>query len=354
MTTFGRAHTIRGSLLVLAGLTLVGIGAAVAFARSKPSPVGTGVVVIETNLGYQSAAAAGTGMVLRSSGLVLTNNHVIAGATTVKVVVPGTGRTYAARVLGYDKRGDVALIQARGASNLKTISTGDASKLSVGERVTAVGNAGGTGRLTSARGTVTGLNRAIMASDDNGGDAERLTGLIETNAGIRAGDSGGPLLDSGGRVVGMDTAASASSDSPFASQVSSDGYAIPIGKALAVASLIESGRASSTVHLGGTAFLGVEVEAASSDPYGDGYGYGSQTTSGALIADVVSGGPADAAGLTAGDVITAIDGRTISSPAAVTTVILAKKPGATVTVTYVDQDGYSASAKVRLGSGPAQ
>jgi len=352
MTSFDRLRPVRFSLLVCLGLLLVGVGAALAFARTKPTPIGTGVVVIDTNLGYQSAAAAGTGMVLTSTGVVLTNNHVISGATTVKVVVPRTGRSYKARVLGYDKKDDVALIKLQGASNLRTISTDDASKLHVGDKVTAVGNAGGTGRLISARGAVTGLGKTITASDGDGSDAERLTGLIETNAGIQAGDSGGALLDGAGRVVGMNTAASSSSDSPFAAATEPDGYAIPIGKALAIATKIESGNASATVHIGGTAFLGVEVQAVSSDPYG--YGYDVPATSGALVADVVSGGPAARAGLEAGDVITAIDGRTVSSPAGVTAVVLTKKPGATITVSYVDQNGTSGTARVKLGSGPAQ
>src|SRR5207248_556642 len=123
----------------------------------------------------QGSAAAGTGMVLTSSGEVLTNNHVISGATTIKVVVPKTGRSYKARVIGYDRTADVAVLELQGASNLKTISTGSA-KLSVGATVTALGNAGGTGSITSATGTVTGLGKSITASD-GAGDSEQLTGL---------------------------------------------------------------------------------------------------------------------------------------------------------------------------------
>ena len=237
----GRIH-VRTALAALIALVAIGSGTAFAATRTTSHPIGTGVVVIETNLAYQNAAAAGTGIVLTSSGRILTNNHVIAGATTIRVVVPKTTHTYTARVVGYDTTADVAVLQLQKASKLKTVTTGSASNLKLGARVTAVGNAGGTGRLTSSRGNVTGLNRSIMVQGDNG-TTEQLTGLIETNAALQPGDSGGPLLNSAGRVVGIDTAAS--STSPFAS-ASRDGYAIPIGKATTIAKQIVSGKSSAT------------------------------------------------------------------------------------------------------------
>jgi S1-C subfamily serine protease len=334
-------------VLALAGLVTLGVGARVVSASGKAQPVGKGVVVIDTNLAYQSASAAGTGIVLTSSGTVLTNNHVIDGATTIKVVLPGTGRSYSAKVVGYDKTADIAVLQLQNASNLKTLRLGDSSHLTVGSLVTAYGNAGGTGSFTAATGRVTGLGKTITASDDQG-SSERLSGLIETNAGVVPGDSGGPLLDSAGRVVGMDTAAA--SGAGYQSISSTDAYAIPIAHALTVAQEIEAGDASATVHIGGTAFLGIEVE-----PVDSGYGgYGSTQASGALIAGVVSGGPAASAGLNAGDVITAIDGRTITSPTTVSSLIVTMKPGAKITVTYADQDGGRHAVRVTLGSGPPQ
>src|SRR5581483_10780311 len=161
---------------------------------------GTGIVDVRTTLGYEQGAAAGTGIVLTSSGEVLTNNHVIRGATAVRVVIPGAGRSYKAKVIGYDVSDDVAVLQLSGASNLRTASLGSSSSLKVGQHVTATGNAGGTGRLTSATGTITGRD------EQNG--SEQLTGLIETNAALQPGDSGGPLLDSSSHVIGMNTAAS--------------------------------------------------------------------------------------------------------------------------------------------------
>jgi S1-C subfamily serine protease len=232
------------------------------------------------------------------------------------------------------------VLQLQKASNLKTVTTGNASKLKLGARVTAVGNAGGTGTLTSSRGTVTGLNKSITIQGDNG-TTERLTGLIETNAPLQSGDSGGPLLNSAGRVVGIDTAASSSS--PFAVSASRDGYAIPIGKATTVAKQIVSGKSSATVHIGATAFLGVQV---ASTP--------SFTGQGATIVGVVPGGPAAAAGLVPGDVISAVAGRVVSNPNDIESIILAHKPGDRVAITYTDASGRSQSATVTLASGPPQ
>ena len=337
-------------LLVVAGLlaaSVAAVTAVIAFARGTASPIGSGVVVIDTDLAYQGNAAAGTGMVLTSSGEVLTNNHVISGATSIKVIVPTTNHSYKARVVGYDRTADVALLQLQSASNLKTVAISSAD-LPVGTAVTALGNAGGDGKITSAAGTVTGLGKAITASDA-GGASEQLTGLIETNAGVQPGDSGGPLVNRQGQVVGMDTAASAHFG--FQNVSATDAYAIPIAKALTIAHAISSGKASSTVHIGATAFLGIEVE---SDTPGYGNGGPGASASGALIASVVSGGPAASAGLAAGDVITAIDGHTISSPSAIPALVLTKKPGAKISVAYLDQSGTSQTASVTLGSGPPQ
>lgn len=339
-------------LLILIAAVAVSVGPKLAFARSTAAPIGTGVVVIDTNLAYEDGAAAGTGMVLTSSGEVLTNNHVINGATTIKVVVPNSGRSYTARVVGYDRSADVAVLQLQHASNLKTVSAAGSSKLTVGAAVKAVGNAGGSGSLSSATGTVTGLGKTITASDDQGG-SEQLTGLIETNAGVEPGDSGGPLLNSAGRVIGMDTAAS--TNHGFQAVAASDAYAIPIRRALTIAQQIEAGNATTTVHVGGTAFLGVEVEPVDAARYGYRYGgYSSTATSGALIAHVVSGGPADSAGLSAGDVITKIGGRTVSSPTAVTAIIMTKEPGEKISIRYTDPSGASHTTSVKLGSGPPQ
>ena len=298
-----------------------------------------GVVVVETNLSYASASAAGTGMVISSSGEVLTNNHVIRGATTIRVVDPRSGRQYTARVVGYAVEADVAVLRLANASGLATVSLGRSASLHRGQAVRAVGNAGGTGRLVSSSGTIRALGRTITVRDDSGGSA-RCVGLIQTDAVLEPGDSGGPLLDGSGRVIGMDTAASAR----FAFQSgASEGYAIPIDKALALAKKIESGHGSATVHVGPTAFLGILTERSR---YAD--------VPGALVVQVVSGGPADTAGVAPGDVITRIDGRPVSTTQAIVKLLQRKKPGDTITVSWINRIGNRTTATVKLVSGPPQ
>lgn len=333
-----RRFPTRFTLFAIVGVIAIGVGASLAFARTRATPIGTGVVVVETNLAYANDEAAGTGMVLSSSGEILTNNHVIRGATTIRIIVPSTGRSYTAKVVGYDVTDDVAVLQATGASNLKTISIGNSSTVKVGQTVSATGNANGTGALTTTTGAVTGLAQAITVSDDAGG-SERLTGLIETSAALEPGDSGGPLLNTAGKVVGMNTAASAGHG--FRQLASSDGFAIPIKTALSIANQIEAGKASATVHIGGTAFLGISLATNGYSP-------------GALIGAVVPGGSASTAGLAAGDMITALDGHTISSAVALQSLMLSEKPGARVSITYLDTTGVSETTTATLASGPPQ
>jgi S1-C subfamily serine protease len=272
-------------------------------------------------------------MVLTSSGEVLTNNHVIRGATSIRVVIPGTKHAYTARVVGYDVADDVAVLRAVGASHLKTVSTAASAKLRIGQAVRAVGNANGTGRLLSARGSITGLRQSIAVSDDTG--TESLGGLIETNAALQPGDSGGPLLNASGKVIGMDTAASTGFISTAA-----DSYAIPINKVLSVAKQIVAGHSSARVHVGETAFLGIQVQEGEAG--------------GLVVAGVVPGGPAQSAGLEAGDIITSVDGHAITAPSSLTSYLLTKKPRNTVAIAYIDPFGGSQTASVTLASGPPQ
>jgi S1-C subfamily serine protease len=331
------ARIVLAALIAAAAAVVAVLGFALENTHSTRTGTGTGVVVIETNLGLQGGQAAGTGMVLTPSGEVLTNNHVIRGATEIRVVVPGTGRSYPAEVVGYSVSDDVAVIQASGAANLKTASLGDSGTVAAGQSVRAVGNAGGTGRLTTAAGTVTGVGRSITVNDEQGG-SENLSGLIETNAAVRPGDSGGPLVNAAGQVIGMDTAASAGSE--IDQTAPNDGYAIPINRAVAIAEQIHSGNDSATIHVGGTAFLGVETTANS---YGGG---------GAAITTVVPGSPAEAAGLVAGDLITSVGGHTISSPDELSAIVMTQKPGASVSASYLDQEGATQTTDLTLASGP--
>ena len=339
--------SVRTLVLCVLAAVIAAAAASIALARhsATPAPVGTGVVNIRTTLGYGQGAAAGTGIVLTSNGEVLTNNHVIRGATSVRVVIPSSGKSYKATVVGYDVPDDVAVLQLAGASNLKTVTVGKSSTLHVGQKVTATGNAGGTGRLTSVTGTITGLGKTITASDAQNG-AEQLTGLIETDTALEPGDSGGPLYNSSNRVIGVNTAASVGFS--FQETAASDSYAIPINRAVSIAKQITSGQATASVHVGGTPFLGVQI----TDSGGLGFGSGNGATGG-FVAGVVSGSPASKAGLAAGDVITAIGAQSVGSTNDVLSALLAKKPGDSVSLTWVDQVGNRQTATVTLASGPA-
>jgi S1-C subfamily serine protease len=289
-----------------------------------------GIVEIDTVLQYQGAQAAGTGMVLTSDGEILTNNHVVDGATSITVTISSTGATYSASVVGTDPTDDVAVLQLTDASGLQTAHLSNTAA-TVGQAVTGVGNAGGTGTLTAVSGTVTDLDQSITATDSGGGGAEQLSGLIETDAAVQPGDSGGPLYDDAtGAIVGMDTAASSGGPA--------QAYAIPISTAEAIAGQIERGVTSATIHQGYPAFLGVSIT--------DGQ-------DGATIAGVVSDGPAARAGLAAGDVITGVAGTTVASPEDLTAALAGHSPGQHVTVTWTDASGGSHSATVTLGTGPA-
>ena len=300
-----------------------------------------GVVDVNASLGYDSGGAAGTGMVLTSSGEVLTNNHVVDGATSVAVADIGNGRTYTATVVGTDLTDDVAVLQLQGASNLSTVTTGDSSSLAVGDSVAAIGNAGGVGGTPSvAAGHITELGQSITAFDDVTGTSEHLTGLIQTDAAIQPGDSGGPLVDTHGLVIGMDTAAS--SGLRFQAQAAAAGFAIPIKRALAIAAQIEDGTASPNVHVGPTAFLGVRIAQTNTT-----------STPGVVITHLVSGAPAELMGLAPGDVITRIDGVSVTSATDLTQQMQRFRPGQTVAVTWIKSSGQSQSASVTLGLGPS-
>ncbi|MFD4958988.1 S1C family serine protease [Microbacterium sp. NPDC058389] len=309
-------------------------------ATSADAAESTGVVIIETTLGYEDAQAAGTGMVLTADGLVLTNNHVIEGSTEIAVTIAATGQTYTATVVGTDAADDVALLQLQGASGLQTVAVDDDAE-AVGDAVTAVGNASGGGVLMAADGAITELESSVTTSSDGLTAGETLDGMIEFAADVVAGDSGGALLDAEGEVVGMTTAASSGSATTVA-------YAIPIEDALAIVDQTRAGDETSGVAVGSPAFLGVQVARVPA-----GYRYGGSTTAGALIAGAIDGTPAAAAGLTAGDSITAIDGAAVADGDALSSLLAGYEPGDTITLTWVDASGATRSAAVTLIAGPA-
>jgi S1-C subfamily serine protease len=327
--------------------------------QAVANKVEPGVVDITSNL-YSGNSAQGTGMVLSSNGLVLTNNHVIDGATKVTATLVTSGKTYTARVVGYDVTQDVALLQLQGASGLKTVSVGNSSQVRLGNPVLAIGNAQGQGgQPTIAPGIINATNRTITAGDSGTGTTETLHGMLQTSAQIQPGDSGGPLANAAGQVIGMDTAASSSSTQSTATM----GYAIPIDTALSIAHQIAAGQSSPAVQIGLPGFIGIGV----GDPSqgcqssgggfggsGQGPGSGAPTSSGALVCNVYSGTPAASSGLAVGDVITAVNGQAVSSQSALTQIMTRYKPGQTVSVTYQDTSGSSHTASVKLVAGPAK
>jgi S1-C subfamily serine protease len=320
------------------------------------SKVDPALVDINSTFTYQSTLGAGTGIVLTSNGEVLTNNHVIDGATKISVTDVGNGKTYGATVVGYDTTGDLAVLQLQGASGLQTVKIANSSKLAVGAGVVGIGNAGGGGGTpTSAGGSITALNRSITAEDDLDGGSEQLNGLIQTNCDIVPGDSGGALVNTSGEVIGIDTAASASFS--FGS-APNEGFAIPINRAVSTAVQIEDGHGSSTVHVGATAFLGVLI---TSEPSTGGFGgafgglnNGNSNVSGVPVASAIPGTAAARVGLSEGDVITSFDGHGISSDSQLSGLILTLHPGANVPLKWTDTSGQSHTATVTLGTGPAQ
>ena len=305
------------------------------------SRVEPGVVIIQSELGYQNAEAAGTGMVLTPDGEVLTNNHVINGATKITVTVAATQRRYVAGVVGTVPASDVAVLQLEGASGLATIPVGDSAGVTPGQAVVAIGNAGGRGTLAVVAGTVTSTNRTITASDASGSSSERLTGMIEVEAPIKAGDSGGPLSSRAGKVIGMDTAASASRNRGAGDPTF--GFAIPINRALSIATKIRSGDRSGGTVIGGRGYLGVQVRTADA----------AAQASGAEIVLITPGSPAAAAGLESGDIVTTLNGSPVTSADSLTTSLRQSGSGQVVTVGWTDHFGQPHSAKVRLATGPA-
>ncbi|MDA8076648.1 MAG: trypsin-like peptidase domain-containing protein [Actinomycetota bacterium] len=308
------------------------ISPSVAAVAAKVDP---GLVDVETALGYQTASGAGTGMVVTASGEVFTNNHVIEGETSLHVTDIGNGKTYTATVVGYDVTADVAVLQITGASHLRTVSFARAPA-KVGQAVVAIGNAGGKGGTPSAvSGTVTKLGQSITAADELSGRVEHLTGMIQTDAPIQAGDSGGPLVDAAGQVIGMDTAGS----SHFAfAQETTQGFAIPIATVKSIGDQIDSGKPSSSVHVGPTAFLGVEVT--------------NVGTTGAVVVEVLPGTTATRIGLAPGDTIVSFDGRTVRSPTTLSDVLEGESPGATVAMGWQNRLGQTSTATITLESGP--
>ena len=351
----------------------------VAAVQKKVDP---GLVDIMSTLKFNSETAEGTGMIISASGLVLTNNHVIDGATSVRAnLATSSGQSFTVRVLGYDAADDVALLQLQGASRLTPVTFGNSSQVRLGTPVLALGNAEGHGGARPAQGIINALDRSIQASDEGSNSTENLKHMLQTNAKIEQGDSGGALANNAGQVIGMITAANTGTPGTSSSSGSggSLGFAIPINSALAIAGQIASGQPSATVHIGLPGFLGVEVaQSDSSDPHQQaadgrngrtGAGINSCSTggqragvpvrvapiaAGALIVGVVCDSAAQSAGMVPGDVITSVNGQPVTTPGSLTTITGKYHPGDVVSVLWVRQNGIERTTKMRLGEGPAR
>jgi S1-C subfamily serine protease len=311
------------------------------------SPVGT---VVDINTSQQVLGAdglrplgAGTGMVLTADGEILTNNHVVEGASSIQVTIPGHGSS-TATVVGVDPTDDVALLQLNNASGLPTITLGDSSTVQVGDPITAIGNAFGKGgQPTATTGSVAAVHRSITARDPSGTSSERLNDVIQIAADVHPGDSGGAVLNAQGQVIGIITAG------PSQSSGNGTGFAIPINNAIGIVNEIRAGHGSSEILLGERGFMGVAVQPV--DP-ATAAQLGLSDTAGILVAGVQPGSPAAKVGMTAPAVIRTIDGQAVNTLDELGTAIHSKVPGEQIQVTWVDQQGQH-TATVTLASGPA-
>jgi len=294
------------------------------------------VVKLETDLG--KASEEGSGIVLSTDGLILTNNHVVSGA---KPGGPGVqtkvtfadGNTTTFTVVGTDPSSDIAVVKAENATGLTPITVGSSANLRVGQDVVAIGSPLGLeGTVTT--GIVSALNRPVAA----GGDAQNqntVLDAIQTDAAINPGNSGGALVDMNGQLVGINSAIATLGGDTGDSQSGSIGlgFAIPIDQAKRIADeLIQNGTASH-------ASLGVQVG-------------NDASVDGAKIVDVTAGGAAAAAGLPSGVVVTKVDDRVIGSASALVAAVRSKAPGEQVTLTYLDSAGKQQTVSVTLGKAP--
>jgi S1-C subfamily serine protease len=294
-----------------------------------------GIVEIQADVHFQGSSWWGTGIVLTASGEVLTNNHVIRGASSITVTDVDNGRRYHANVAGYDAAEDVAVLRLDGAAGLPTARLGNSALASRGDAVTAYGGSNGPGKpLVVAQGKVSNRTTSVVAFDPYTGATEPLRGLIGSDAPIRPGFSGGPLVNAYGNVIGIDT-------------VGGFGRAgsIPIDRARAIATAVTAGRSSASIHVGPTPLLGMTVQPG---------GLYRGLTPGATVLGVIKGSAVARAGLSPGDIVQSFAGHAVGSPDDLTALLVAAKPGDTVQISWQTPAGLSRSATVHLTAGPPQ
>jgi S1-C subfamily serine protease len=288
----------------------------------------TGLVRVASTLKYEGGRAAGTGMILTSTGEVVTNHHVVQGSTKLSVTVMSTGKTYQATVVGTDATDDVAVLQLQNASGLQTVTT-DADGISVGDAVTAVGDAdGNTSTFSAAVGKILATAQNITTQSEDGRPGEKLSGLFKLSSDVISGDSGGATYDEQGEVVGMTTAASTGGSDIV-------GYAIPIAKVIRIAGALEDGTQNARYEYGSPAFLGIGLAGTSS-----------------RVGEVYAATPAAQAGISAGDTITRVGTTRVSTATQLRAAVTTYSPGDTVRLTWTDASGTPHIATVTLMAGP--
>jgi S1-C subfamily serine protease len=302
--------------------------------------------IVDINTVVGSSQAAGTGMIISSTGEILTNNHVVDGSTSIQVTISGHSQTFTAHVIAAAPSADIAVIKVDGLSGLPTVSFASSASVNVGDAVVALGNALGRGGAPSvSQGSVVALDQTITASE-GGTKSEQLTGMIQSDATIYPGDSGGPLVNSSGQVIGMITAGDVQG---FRSSASNVNYAIGSDNVLSVVNQIRSGQTSAQIIYGQVGFIGVSVQTLDAAAASQ---LGLNISSGALVVSVQSGSPAAGAGIGRYSVITSVGGSAITSVDTLGTTIRAHKPGERVSVTWVNSSGTHTATLTLIGVNP--
>ena len=284
----------------------------------------------------------GTGMIITPGGEVVTNNHVITGAGRITVTLNGSTKALTATVVGTDPSDDVALLQIQGASNLPTVKFANSSKVKVGDGVVAIGNALGLqGGPTVTAGIISAEDRGLTAQDPSTGQQITLTNMLQTDAAINPGNSGGPLVNSSGQVIGMNSDEAQGTGTETAQNI---GFAI---QSNTITSLLPQLRKGGTV-TPARAYMGVEGGDVTPQFQAE---FNLVPSQGAFVEQVVSGTPAQTAGLQAGDVIVSINGNPVNSWDDLTIALRSHNPGDKVSL-GVYRGSSQLTITVTLGTAP--
>lgn len=308
----------------------------VAALAEKVSPSVVSIITSGSSLVQGAYEAAGTGMIVSANGYILTNKHVVEGASRATVIL-SNGTTYKdVSVVGTDPLNDIAFLKIANVTNLSPVELGDSKTVRVGQQVIAIGNALGQYNNSVTSGIVSGIGRPVQAGDEMGSNIEKLSDLLQTDAAINSGNSGGPLINVKGQVVGMNTA--------VAADAQNIGFAIPIGAVKGMlAGLIKSGTISRPIM--GIQYVTITPEV--KETYALSVSEGDYIFSEAGSA-IKAGGAADKAGIRDKDVLLKVNGEKISPGRSISTLIGEYQPGDVVVIT-LQRDGKQLDVRVTLG-----